>query len=487
MVPWIILTASSAETPAARLITLDQCIELALRQNRELQIERLNPAIARASLSGAFGYYDPSFIADVRHENASDSGGFDPADFSRDAIYTAESDTARIGLTGFLPGGLSYTLNSSYANSFGERNALNFDSYSTVVGLTIRQPLLKNFWIDPGRFMIRIHRRTLEINEHAVVHLASDVVNRLQQSYYELIFAQESQRVRFDLLDARKRTLAGLERQVEQGLLTPTDTLVARAQLAALETILLTATNAVLLTQNALRTLLGEDWRNQPDSLFEPVERLWIHVEEFDLHASWNRGLALRPDLAQLRAELARANISLRFSKNQSLPSLDLVAGYGRRGASTDQLPPPLAARASASQAFDQLASGSAPSDMIGLVFSIPLGRITERANYRASRLAKEQAQLRLQQMEELVLREIADAVHTARLKLQGTRAAESASSLAAQALAAEERKLAGGTSSLFFVLQLQNDALALRDAELRAPRIISKLFLNCISWKAVC
>jgi hypothetical protein len=124
-------------------------------------------------------------------------------------------------------------------------------------------------------------------------------VNRLQQSYYELIFAQESQRVRFDLLDARKRTLAGLERQVEQGLLTPTDTLVARAQLAALETILLTATNAVLLTQNALRTLLGEDWRNQPDSLFEPVERLWIHVEEFDLHASWNRGLALRSGSAK--------------------------------------------------------------------------------------------------------------------------------------------------------------------------------------------
>lgn len=40
---------------------------------------------------------------------------------------------------------------------------------------------------------------------------------------------------------------------------------------------------------------------------------------------------------------------------------------------------------------------------------------------------------------------------------------------LAAQALAAEERKVAGGTSTIFFVLQLQNDLLSARAAELRA------------------
>ena len=88
-----------------KLVTLEECIQTALLQNRDLQIERLNPEIARATLSGSYGYYDPLLAMDARTENASDSGGFDPADFSRDAIYDAESEVAKAGLTGFLPTG----------------------------------------------------------------------------------------------------------------------------------------------------------------------------------------------------------------------------------------------------------------------------------------------------------------------------------------------------------------------------------------------
>jgi outer membrane protein len=464
-------TPSQAEQPAQtpRSIKLDQCIELALRQNRELQIERLNPAIAEANLSAGFGYYDPFFIADVRHENASDTGGFDPADFSRDAIYSAKSDTARLGLTGFLPTGLSYSLTGSYANSFGERNGLNFDSYSVVGGITVRQPLLRNFWIDPGRLIIRVNRKLLQITELGVTYLALDVINRVQQAYYELLYAYEHRQVQLELLASRQRTLAGLERQVEQGVLTETGTLPARSQLAAVETLLAASSNAVVLAENNLRILLGEDLRNQSESPLQPVERLWVHADIFNLDESWRRGLAQRPDLLQLRADVERGELDLKFRRNQLFPSLDLVAGYGRRGASTAQLPPPLTPQASADAAFDQWGSGSAPSEMVGVIFSLPLARTSERANYRASRHAKAQAELRLKQKEELVLREISDAVRTARLSFDRVRAAERASAFAAQAVDAEERKLAGGESNIFFVLQYQNDLLTARTAELRA------------------
>ena len=132
-------------------------------------------------------------------------------------------------------------------------------------------------------------------------------------------------------------------------------------------------------------------------------------------------------------------------------------------------MPPPLPPQASVGDAFDQLSDGSAPTEMVGIIFSLPLGRTSERANYRASRHLREQAQLRLRQKEELVLREITDATQTARLTLQQVRAAERASEFATQALAAEERKLEGGTSNIFFVLQLQNDLLGARARELRA------------------
>jgi len=55
------LSEAIAETNSlkSRTLGLSECIQIALQQNRDLQIERLNPLIALASLSASRGYYDP--------------------------------------------------------------------------------------------------------------------------------------------------------------------------------------------------------------------------------------------------------------------------------------------------------------------------------------------------------------------------------------------------------------------------------------------
>ena len=461
--------AEVADSPGERVVSLRECVNLALQNNRELQIQRLVPQIARATLSGSYGYYDPVFLADTRRENASDTGGLDPTDFSRDAIYTADSLTSRLGFTGFLPTGLSYSLAGSYANSDGLRNNLDFESYSVAAAISVRQPLLRNAWIDAGRWVIQVNKRNLRITELGVVYLAMDVVNRVQQAYYGLLQAREQVNAREQLLAARRRTLEGERRKVEQGLLTPRDLLATQTQVALTEADLHDLNNAVALAEHNLRNLLGEDPRTQPPGPLRPADSLSAVPEIFDLRESWEQGLARRPDLAQLREDVAKAEIDAKYRRNQLFPALDLVAGYGRRGASTAQLPPPLDANASASDAFEQLADGTAPSDFVGVIFSLPLSRTSERAAYRASKELRAQAELLVKQREELILREIADAVSTAQASLQRVRAAQEATRFAQQAIEAEERKLAGGKSTLFFVLQVQNDLAAARAAEVNA------------------
>src|SRR5690606_15079444 len=92
-----------------------------------------------------------------------------------------------------------------------------------------------------------------------------------------------------------------------------------------------------------------------------------------------------------------------------------------------------------------------------------------ERGAYRASRHFKAQAELRVKQYEEQVMREIADAFHTAQSCLARVTRTRRARELAEAALQAEEQKLIGGKSALYFVLQLQNDLASARFAELRA------------------
>jgi len=473
----LLLTAGFALHAAAaepdplplRPITLQDCIQTALLQNRLLQIERLNPPIARSWLSASYGYYDPVFLADLRDESAADSGGFDPADFSRDAIYSADSDTARLSLTGFLPTGLSYSLSGTYAHSEGLRNGFNFESYSLVGSVFARQPLLRNFWIDQGRMTIQINKSNLKITELGVHYVAMDVINQVQRAYYELAYTLGEERIRQELLETRRQLLASVRRRIELGTLTVLDEKLAEAQVANVEADLSVTENSVALAENALKLLLGDAWTNSTGVRLAPADPLVALSEDLDLQASWRRGLAQRPDLAQLRQDVEKANIDLKYRRNQLFPSVDLIAGYGRKGASTAQTLPPISAPAHLSDAMEQFEDGSAPTEMIGVIFSVPLSLANERGAYRASRHFKAQAELRVKQYEEQVMREIADAFHTAQSCLARVTRTRRARELAEAALQAEEQKLIGGKSALYFVLQLQNDLASARFAELRA------------------
>ncbi|MBE0541052.1 MAG: TolC family protein [Verrucomicrobia bacterium] len=456
------------ESSEVRHLALEECIRIALLQNRTLQIERLNPAIAQSWLSASYGYYDPIFSVEARSEDSEDTGGFDPADFSRDAVFSADSEVARGGLIGFLPGGLSYSISGGYAHSEGLRNGLNFESYSLQTSFMLRQPLLRNFWIDQGRMTIQVNRQNLAITELGVLFVAMDVINQVQHAYYELACALGELRVRRELLETRRQLLSGVRRKIEMGTLTVLDERLAEAQVANVEADLTLADNAIRLAENELRSLLGDSWTNTVDVRLETTDPLLVMPERFDLPACWQQGLANRPDLAQLRQDVEKSATDLKFRRNQLFPSLDFVAGHSRKGASTGQLLPPLRPSASSDEARDQISDGDAPTDMVGIVFSVPLSRTAERANFRASKHARAQAELRVKQFEEQVMREISDALHTARARLDRVGLIRRARELSETALEAEEQKLAGGKSTLFFVLQLQNDLASARSAELR-------------------
>lgn len=460
---------SPPDRRVVRPITLEECVRTALLQNRALQIERLTPAITGSLLSGSYGYYDPVFTLGARQEHSTDAGGFDPSDFSRDAIYSADSQVASSALTGFLPSGLSYTLGGNYAYSEGFRNGLNFESYSLQTGVGITQPLLRNFWIDQGRLTIQVNKKNLKISKLGVSFVATDVINRAQQAYYELAFANGELGVRRELLASRQQLLAATRRRIEMGTLTVLDERQAEAEVARVEVTVTAADNAVRLAENQLKFVLGDSWTNSVNERLQPMDALLVLPERFDLQECWQRGLTNRADLAQLRQEVEKTRLDLRYRRNQLFPSLDLVAGYWRKGASTDQVLPPQPPLASLPSAREQIADGTSPSDMLGFVFSVPLTLSQERANYRVSKNLKAQAELRVKQSEEQVMREIADAVYTARSCFERVGSARRARELSELALAAEEEKLAGGKSTLFFVLQLQTDLATSRSAELRA------------------
>src|SRR5690348_10677586 len=60
-----------------RKLSLEECIEIALRHNLDVQIRRLSPDIARYTLRANYGSYDPSLSFSGEHDFNQSAGGVD--------------------------------------------------------------------------------------------------------------------------------------------------------------------------------------------------------------------------------------------------------------------------------------------------------------------------------------------------------------------------------------------------------------------------
>lgn len=478
------LTGTLCGTPAPQMLTLQDCLTLALTGNRDLQIERINSEISRLQLFSAGSYYDPVLTGQFKREASSDEGGFDPADFSRNTFYHAESKTLQLGITGKLPTGMSYTLGGTHAQSDGDREGWNFASHRITAGLSFAQPLLRNAWTDQGRLTLQIQRRQVQIGRLSVERLSQLVVRNTEHAYYALAAAHAHRGVIQDLLRSRRAILDATDQKVRAGTATEADRLLVESRVTSAQATHSEAELSLKRAEVQLLSLLGEGFRERAVTSIAPRELLIVSapVTPVSLQDSWMRGISQRPEIAAMAEEVAKAQMNTRFRRNQLFPTLDVVGGYGRKGSSTQQLPPPLIPHAPSGAAWRQLSTGDVPNDWIGLVFSVPLTRRAERGDYRISRQIQEQVQLIRERQEEQVLREIADALHAVENGAQRVKAARQAQESALAALAAEERKLAGGKSDLFLVLELQEDAATARALYVQAMMECQQA-LTELSW----
>lgn len=463
------IASASAQTNQARPMALEEAIGLALQNNLDVQIERANPEIARYNLNSLYGAYDPVFGVRVEQSYISSPGGFNPVTGLQTPGNDTWTESLRPSFSGALPSGLTYDIGGDLANrTSGRSGSVNTNGvfgtvnrgfqYRPSVGIDLAQPLLKNFLIDSTRQQIWVNRKTLKISELGVRQQIMNVANRVEQAYYDLIFAIENVRVQEKGLELAERLLSENKRRVEVGALAPLDEKQSQAQAAGSSADLLTARRTVEVQENVLKNLITDDYKQWHDLDIQPTEKLVVIPEKFDLMESWQRGMTQRPDLLQTRIDIERRDIILRYERNQLLPQLDLIGSYGRNGLDRHW-----------GGALGNIRDETNPEFSYGVLFSIPLSNRGPRNRYRASRAEKEQALLTLKRLEQNILVQIDDAVKLAQTSLQRIEATKQARLYAEAALEAEQKKLENGKSTSFVILQLQRDLTTVRSEEIRA------------------
>ena len=489
--------AQTNTTAKVRQLSLQDCIQLTLKNNLDLQIDRYNPQISLFTLKANYGSYDPTLSLAGQHDHAETGtqlfGGSisAPGSISDDNIFTAT-------LGGLLPWGTTYTLgtlspirdtygsSAALANNYAQpplsfgTNTLNLTSGSPLsylttnyaqvmtrqpfensvgsVGLQISQPLLKNFWIDQTRLNIRVAKNRLKYSQLTLQLQIMQTVTTLEQAYYDLIYDGENVLVQQKAVQLADQLVVESKKRLEVGTLAELDLKQAEAQAATSRAALIAARSTLQVQQNLIKQLITDQYAAWADTAVEPSGTLAAPMQFFSLQDSWSKGLTQRPELLQTKLDLEKAGIQLKYDRNQLFPELDVFGTFGYNGSGTEF-----------SGALYDIQKTDYPFYTYGGKLSIPLGNRTARNTYKISKMFLEQALLTLKRTERDIMVQIDNDIKLARSSYEQVSATKAAREYEEAALDAEQKKLENGKSTTYTVLQVQRDLTTARGNEIQA------------------
>ncbi len=451
--------AAVAETPggSTRALTLPQCIELAIQHNFDVKIEQVGIAVARHRLGEGYGIFDPELRGSAVRGNSLSPGGIDDQNRPYSGTKTHQ-DSFSGRVVGLLPSGLTYDFGGDIDDANGTAPDGPFENSGGGLALRLRQPLLRNSWIDERRLYIQTSRQRLKISELAWRGQVMETVTRVEVTFYDLLLARESVKVQEQALRLAEELLSANRARIAQGVLAALDEKQAEAQVSAQRALLLIAQQNVRVQENLLIGLLSDNLAEWADTTLQPAGELSATPASPQRSESWQRGLASRPDVLQAREELTRLGYVVSFNRNQLLPQLDVVGAYGQSGSDREL-----------HGAFDQIGRGSSPFHSYGLQLSVPLTRHGPREGLKATKAEREQSNLRLKQLEQQAMLQIDDAIQAVDTDFSRVATTRQAREFAEAALQAEQTKMDNGKSTSFVVLQLQRDLTSARSEEIRA------------------
>jgi outer membrane protein len=454
------LHAGDSETrgsrPGVLHLDIETAVRMALAKNFAIQVQEIEPQIAREQLTAEWGIFDPVLGLGGSRDYRSDRSRLDALGERDDRTFISRRDVVLdTGLRGRTPLGTDYRLGlSSIRNT--STGAL-FDDYSAGPTASIRQPLLRGFGPSATMLGIRIARTNVEISEWTLRSRVIDVITQLIYVYNDLYFAAENLAVATRSRELARQLLQDNTRRAAIGVMSPLDVTTARADVAAREEGVILALRTRKDNETLLKQLVTAE--------MEPMLAIGVEIEPprflltpVNVHTGIREALEYRPDYRSQLLNIKNRHVTIAFARNQLLPQLDLAASLGFLGFDRE---------------FASSLSRASRPDVLtwsaGATFSIPLGNHAARGSFNAARLDAAQALIELKRIEQQIVADVdlaAGQVVTGRARIAST---TESSVLAKESLEAGEQRLRAGTGTTFEVLQLQERLAAAESAELRA------------------
>lgn len=432
----------AARPATAAVLTLDDAIRLALENNQRLKVSAFNPQIARANVLAEYGRFDPSLTFRRSYGETEAPGAILPPA----TRPTSRVDDYSLSLDGLAPWGLTYSLGATAQNPRDSLTGFAND-FSTFTGLSVVQPLLRDFGFGPTLANLRIAKANRGISDWQHKQTVIDTVTSVILTYNNLQQARDNVRIAKLSRDLASQLLGENEKRHRVGSISDADVTKARSTVATREESVLFAERNVHDIENQLRQLIGEttfpvDGPDLQIAELSPAPELRVDAAA-DLKVAYEQ----RPDYQARRLGVTVYRASYAAARSQLLPRLDFVGSYGFNGNDP-----------SFRTARQQIRDEDARAYSIGMVVKVPITFAEGRGRERSARLTLRQSEADLVSLEQDIAVSVASSagqIETTRQRVLVTRQAYD---LQQKVLEDEQKKFKAGSanSGTYFVLQEQ-------------------------------
>ncbi|MDH4152482.1 MAG: TolC family protein [Nitrospira sp.] len=380
--------------------------------------------------------------------------------------------------TNLITGGnfdVNYSPARSSINQNVARGFLFNPSWTGGLAFTFTQPLLKNAGIAINKTFIKVAQNNAVVEQHVFRDRVMTVITSVEQTYWEVVFANENLKVAQAALKAAEELLAANRAKTKAGVMSIVDVLQAEAAVASRVEQVLVAEKAIRDQEDQLRRLLnpGEEELRQ-DVRLTPVDPPVTVLEPLSLQEAIDTAIEQRPEITQAKKNVETGDLNKQFARNQLLPTLSLQGTIGLAGLGGDY-----------SESFTRNFSGDFYNYGAGLVLSYPLGNRAAVSTYNKRKLEAQNAEVALANVRQQIIVGVREAVRRVQTDFKRIETTRSARIMAEKQLQAEQERLKVGLSTTRFVLEFQRDLATAQGNELRAIVDYNKSLSNLSRHKA--
>ena len=500
-------------------LSLDDAIRKALSGNTGIEISRDDVRFQETQINSIRGFYDPVISVNPTYTRNSTTGSAATNDFSVNTNFAQQLRTGG-NYTGFFN-------NSRTENAFAAAQASSGSIgtpgssalYTSSYGVRFNQPLFRNRSIDSTRRNLKIAKKRLEQTDADFRRTTIETIQRVQQAYWDLVFALRDQQNRQANLELSRENLRQVEARIAAGASAPLAKAEVETELANRESDLLVATQQVSIVENSLKQLLLNDplspeWSRN----YVPTDKPAFSLDPVSLDGAMKDAMANRFELRRLRDAAEINKIDIDYFKNQTRPQLDLnttfsMDGFARSGVNSEittnlyatpgdlgllnginevrtlpgiglaPIPNPTIVIATQpsylyggfGQSLANTFRSDAPNFSIGVTFSFPIGNRTAKANLAGAEIQRNQLATQLRAQEQAVIVEVRNAVQAVETARQRVLAARRARENAEIQLDGERKLFESGRSTTFLLFQRENALTNARNSEIRAETDYNK------------